>query len=393
MRSSDRMIRIISLLALTAILLYIGFSLLDGIFNPLKTTPAEIRTLENSVSVSGYIVRDEIVIAGNGNYMIIAEDESKISANGVVGVQFDSPQSLERASRIEEIKAEISQYENNLAGSRTEKTMAIDSILSLSKALASSKADDVSSAVTGLETHVFGERATGQDLSAGVAALREELARLESESQQDAAYLRSSHSGIFVSGADGCENIKYEDIRQIKPGELASLFEGKTAGPDAIGKVVSGLDWFYVATIPSDMKDNFEIGKSYDLKLDAAISDKVPMKLIYISGDENGKMAVIFTTNKFLSQTATQRKLNGEISLSSISGLAVPKSAVRNEEETGQPYVFVLGGLRAMREDIKIIGEDGDYYLVEVGEDSHLRRGVDIILKARDLYDGKVVQG
>ena len=298
-----------------------------------------------------------------------------------------------RVYSMEEIKAEIAQYENNLAGSRTEKTMAVDSILSLSKALASSKSDDVSSAVTGLETHVFGERVTGQDMYGNVAALREELSRLESESQQDAAYLRSSHSGIFVSGADGCENIKYEDIRQIKPGEIASLFEGKTAGPDAIGKVVSGLDWFYVATIPSDLKENFEVGKSYDLKLDTAIADKVSMKLIYRSADDGGKMAVIFTTNKFLSQTSTQRKLEGRISLSSVSGLAVPKSAVKTDEETGQPYVFVLGGLRAMREDIKIIGEDGDYYLVETDADSHLRRGVDIILKARDLYDGKVVQG
>ena len=98
---------------------------------------------------------------------------------------------------------------------------------------------------------------------------------------------------------------------------------------------------------------------------------------------------------------------------SSYSGLRVPKEAVRvmtrsqiyqetadaSDDLTMEPEqtyvgVFVLEGSTAAWKTIRILHDNGESYVVELDKSStdHLWPGDEIIVGARNLYDGKVVR-
>ena len=76
----------------------------------------------------------------------------------------------------------------------------------------------------------------------------------------------------------------------------------------------------------------------------------------------------------------------------SYSGLRVPKEAVR--VQNGQVGVYVVEGNAAAWKPIVILHDNGESYVVELDKSStdNLWPGDEIIVGARNLYEGKVVR-
>ena len=100
--------------------------------------------------------------------------------------------------------------------------------------------------------------------------------------------------------------------------------------------------------------------------------------------------------NLFPQYTALQnvtllRQQSAEIVFASYSGLRVPKSAVR--VENGQTGVYILEGTLAKWKPITILHDTGESYVVTLDTSStnNLWPGDELIINAKNLYDGKVV--
>ena len=85
------------------------------------------------------------------------------------------------------------------------------------------------------------------------------------------------------------------------------------------------------------------------------------------------------------------RQQSAEIVFTSYSGLRVPKSAVR--VENGQTGVYILEGTLAKWKPITILHDTGESYVVTLDTSStnNLWPGDELIINAKNLYDGKVV--
>ena len=83
--------------------------------------------------------------------------------------------------------------------------------------------------------------------------------------------------------------------------------------------------------------------------------------------------------------------MTGDIMLSTFTGIRVPKNAI-HYDENNVPFVYILAGLQARRADVELKEDVGDFWVVSVEDGSLLRVDADIITKARDLFDGKVVK-
>jgi len=136
------------------------------------------------------------------------------------------------------------------------------------------------------------------------------------------------------------------------------------------------------------------------------------MTVEQIGAPENGEMAVVFSTNRHLAQTTLLRRQTVEIIFESREGLRVPKAAVRLEEktvsdETGtekvvqQPGVYAVVGIQAEWKPVTILAEEDDFFLVtpvfENDQNTNetkkaLRSGDEIVVTAKNLFDGKVVK-
>lgn len=391
MRSGDAIIKIISVLVFIALLLYMGFALLDNVVNPLKTSTVSSVTIEDGIEVSGYIVRTETVLSGDESYVTVADDGDKVSVGQTIAVKYGGESSLERAARIRELQTQIEQIEQNLNGRKSQSELASDSILSLSKGVNSGNMTDIQTAVTGIETYIMGLNGSTENPEDTLNTLVAELESLRSQSSSDTSYIDSDYSGIFTSVTDGYESVTIDDLDNITPSALAALFQGKNPGPDSIGKVVTGIEWYFAAIMNTSDAERLSVGESCKIEFTNNFSETITMTVEYISSDENGNTAVIFSSNKYVSDIASLRELSGNIMFDSYTGIAVPKNAVHYDEDDNA-FVYVLVGLQARSADIEILDEFEDYYVVSSQDGSLLRVGSEVITKGRDLYDGKVVQ-
>ena len=391
MRSGDTLLKIVAIVIFLALLAYMGFAALDRFINPLETAQAVSLTVEDALEITGYAARDEIVLDGSDSFVVVVPDGTKVSVGQELAVEYGGSSSLERASRIKELKDQITQLENSLIGKRTEAELASDSVISLSRAVQSGDMSDVELAVIGVKTYIMGMYGSSDSTESVLDQLHTELNNLERESASDTSYIRSEYSGIFTSVVDGYENVSPDDLTSPTPSSVKSLFSGGSADSGAIGKLVTGIDWCFVSVIDEADADRISGSGSWSIQFKNNFGESVNMKVKYISPAENGKCAVVFSSNKFVSDISSLRELVGDITFSSYTGIRVPKSAVYYDED-GSAYVYVLASLQARRADITIKEEVGDFFVVDVEEGSLLRVGADIIVKAKDLSDGKVVK-
>lgn len=132
--------------------------------------------------------------------------------------------------------------------------------------------------------------------------------------------------------------------------------------------------------------------------------------LLSVGAEENGRCVVTFQGNTYLQELTLLRRQSAEIILDTTDGLRVPLAALRvatqtvtekdpETEETASKEVNVTGvycvsGAKARFKPVEVLLTGDDYAVVRSAgstEKLRLRPGDEIIVAARDLYDGKVV--
>jgi hypothetical protein len=85
--------------------------------------------------------------------------------------------------------------------------------------------------------------------------------------------------------------------------------------------------------------------------------------------------------------------LTADVEFTSYSGLYLPEEAVYHDSIDG-PYIYLLTGQQAEKVYVEILCETAGGYVARDGAENGtvLREGSDVIVKAEDLYDGKVVK-
>ena len=122
-------------------------------------------------------------------------------------------------------------------------------------------------------------------------------------------------------------------------------------------------------------------------------------------------MVVVLSADKFLSDTTLLRRQTVELVFNTVSGIRLPKEALRVEQQTAtdpdteEEYqvsvtgVYALVGQRAEFKEVTVLAEEDDYILVAAAstetptqEKKALRAGDKIIISSGELYDGKVIE-
>ena len=131
------------------------------------------------------------------------------------------------------------------------------------------------------------------------------------------------------------------------------------------------------------------------------------MTIERVGDPENGQCAVVLSSDKYLADTTLLRRQTVELVFDSVTGVRVPKEAIRVEqrtvtdEETGEESqasvtgVYALVGEQAEFKPVTILKQGDTFTLVEAADTSDrkgLRAGDIVIVAAEDLYDGKVIQ-
>jgi len=384
MKRSDFYIRLTTGVLFLAVASYIGLYIFNAVTNTYETISAISYSVEETFTADGYIVRTETVLTDVGAAVLpVVSEGEKVASGQVVAVEYTSGEAIETASEIRALRLQIAQLE--ATGSAID-AVRLGSVIDLSRAVQSGDLSNLDKLALNIEAYVFATEGVGP----GLPELQERLALLEQRSAGMRA-INAPVSGVFSLVTDGYENIEPRALIGKTPSELALLFSA-ASGPTGGGKLVTEFLWHFAAIMNADDAAYLSAGQRISVQFSGAYNASVEMLVESIGKRENDMCVVLFSCDRSIHDITPLRHLRAEIVFNVVTGIRVPKEAIHLDDNATK-FLYLQTGVRAERVDVEILLESGDVYIVRDGMETGtpLRAGSTIIVKANNLFDGKVV--
>lgn len=421
--------RVATAAVLLAVLVYFGFYIYNSLTVGLHTVPAYQETVNRGIDAEGLFVREEQVLtasSGGATVKFSHAEGEKVSGGGVVATLYQSSADLTQQQAIDSIEEELEQLKYVLHsaagtsdGDRAEREL-VKAIAGFHAGVCAGELSDSQTAALRLRTLLFRRDYTYADSNTG------ELQALIDQKTSQLDGLRSSlgtafqvvcapKSGVFSTVADGFASlISPDSLDHLTPSQLSALLNQEPNPPsDAIGTVITSSTWYLAATLPERQASDLRVGQSYPISLSPDYDGEISMKLLRISDSENGSAAVVFSCRTHLSEITLLRRQRISIITEAITGIRVPRSALRivtktqktvdpatgktgeEEEQVQVTGVYTVVSRRSEFCPVNILYQGDDYFLVEPANPDaakRLKEGDELILYALGLSDGKVVR-
>lgn len=387
------------------IIVFLGAQIYASVYNPITTQSAQFETATDGLQITGYVIRKETVIknSSSGTLHFLISDGERVAKGGTLADIYNSDSASltvnkivslnERIKDFEEIEAYNNVQAPDIALANTKVNTALCELIYNSGAgnysAFLSDSNDLISAVNRRQA-ITGEQT---DFSGQLSELKSQLSELNSSLPSPIGSVKSGLSGYFVSSVDGYEDVLLPDkLDQITPDFLDNIKSQKPSD-DAIGKVVSDYEWYIAAKVK--INDSLKYKQGDSLKINTGIKASpvlnVTVKQINISAS-GGDAVIIFACSQMNSKLAGMRSGNMTVITKQYSGLKVSKDALRvmDGKTTG---VYVVSGLTVKFVKVDIIYRNEDYIICkqEQSNENVLRIYDEVIVKGKNLYDGKVI--
>ena len=410
------------IIALAAALgIYFAFYAFSAFQDPYDTTLVYSYTVNDSVEVDGVMVREEQVFpAQSGIVEITRAEGEKVGVGQDVALVYRDSQAQSNQEQIDSLSLEIELLEYAVSQSGDVDSAArldediLQSLVELRASTALGDYADLEDQVIQVKSNVlkrgytYGDGLSAADLSAQLQDLRNQRSALQQQSALATTQVTASQSGIFSNLVDGYEALLTpESVFQLTPSSLDELMSRPAGDSDtALGKLITSSRWHFAANLPTQSAQRLTEGGTATLRFTGDFSQDVSMTVAQIGPAEGEETLVVFSSDRYLSQTTLLRQQTAELIFESWSGLRIPKSALRliqeeyEDEETGEVTqttrlgVYALVAGRADFKEIGVLTEGEDYYVVRplgTGR-SVLRAGDEIITRALDLQDGELLE-
>ena len=408
MEKTDKLTKAISLLLFLAVLSYIGIYIWRSASNPVQTADAITVTVRESATLSGIVVRDEQVILSTAPYIdITAKDGKRISSGQTLAVSYQNEDALARMGRVRELELEISRMELLLSEMSSAQDLTTrdrtvkNAVMGLASAVARGDLSDLDVVSLNLRSLIFDSTNSSVSYEA-LGNLKLELSGLKSIAAADTIPISASASGIFSSVLDGFEHLNTKDMADLSPASVHNLAHDRRDVDDAaIGKLIKSSTWYFVAVADSsdiwtsEDESRLETGTDTFLEFGRYYNTDISANIISIGSDSDGECVVVFSCSEALAEILAVRQTSAEVIYAEHTGVRVPAKAIHSElDAQGNTvnYVYVMTGLLAERKNIEIIYTSDDFVLVrQTGDSGSLRNGNEIIVSAKNLYDGKLM--
>lgn len=431
MKQGTLLNKVVMTLLFAAIILYMGGAAWRGLRDPYPTVQAYTYVVEDTMEATGYLVRQEQVIHGwtiqaegtEATVRLLPSEGEKIAAGTTVALLYSDGAAMERSQRLETLEAEAAQLREAITAGENGQGEQIgrkvtSSMVALRRAVEAGDFTRLESQVGTFKSAVYQQAqryGNGDDLAAALAAAQNEINTLRALTPQEGVRVTVPQSGIFSGQVDGYETVLVPEITEgVTPSLLDSL-ESRAVEEDssALGKLITNSQWYFIFSLGEEQAKRLTVGRAVPVRFSRDWSGTVDMTVERISLPENGRVAVVLSTRKFLSETTLLRRQTVELIFDSQMGIRVPLGAVRVEEQTetdkesGETRtvqvtgVYVQVGAFAEFKPVTVLAQGEDYYMVRpllpenadtVQQKLALRAGDSVIIASEEIWDGKVIE-
>ena len=405
--------RIVMLLLLAAVLVYLGVSAWRSFRDPYTLVLSYAYTVDDSLEATGFLVREESVLASPGGIVdLLPEEGEKVSRGETVALLYQNDSGLARKEELQSLTMEKEQLQYALERTQSGgdssqlSQQVIDAIVALRSSVSTGDLTRLEDETLLLKSLVYKRDFTFN----GGDAVDAQIAALSAQAAQDTSRLTAGQAGVFSGQTDGYESLLTPALLEtITPGQLSQL-DRQRPQPDAgaVGKLVTDATWYFVCAMGEEEAGRLIEGRTVTVRFSRDWSGEVDMKVERVGETpENGRVAVVLSSDRYLSETTLLRKQTVELVFDSQTGIRVPTQSVRVEERTvTDPEteeekqelvtgVYVLVGQQAEFKPVTILAQLEDFALVKSADGSDgkkaLRAGDEVILSSVELFDGKVI--
>lgn len=407
------------LLAVTlGVLAYFGIQGLQYLGDPLTTTLAYNYQVEEGMDLSGYVVRREQVLAdeASGLLRLQRSEGEKVGAGGTVALVYADQTSLDRQREIDELSGRIEQLQfAQEASLGSEVSLKLDaqimrSLLDYRAELAAGRLDNAEEHETELKSLVLKRDYTysdTEDLSGQIAELQSQLKELKAQAASSVRAVKAPVSGVYSAVVDGYETVLTPGLlADMTPSQLNAIQADDTLTSQT-GKLILGDSWYYAVTMSADQaKALRDSGGTMTLRFAKGVEQDQTVTLYAVGPEEQGRVVVTFRGAYNMAQVTLLRRQSAQLIWRTVAGIRVPNEALRAantkvDQEGNRTTVESLGvycvvGMEARFKPVEVLYSGDGFVLVRSTaasdqESLRLRPGDEIIISAKDLYDGKVV--
>ena len=422
MKQGTLITKIVISLMFTAVVIYLAVYAVQSLTDPFTSVIAYYDSLNDSVEVTGVLVREEVALSNGAAIMdILPEEGERVSAGETIAILYQSSDALDRKKQLQELEQEREQLQyaltsgGSLGDAAKLEQQIIASILALRSSTAGGDLSALESNALSLRTQVlqreFAYSASGDSAAAlaeTITALDLQISQLSAQSYYDTTSIYAPCSGLFSGQADGYEaTLTPEMLDTMTAGQLSALSSGTASAQEAsVGKLITGDRWYFAAVVDATTASRLQPGDTITVAFSRDFTGEVDMRVERVGSSEAEGCVLVLSSSRYLKDITLLRFQTVELIFKRYAGIRVPKQALHMEtqtttnEETGEEIqkqvlvVYAVVGRQAEKKPVRIVREGSDYYLVTPTDDTtrkRLRAGDEIIVTATDLYNGKVV--
>jgi len=183
-------------------------------------------------------------------------------------------------------------------------------------------------------------------------------------------------------------------VDMITPEQYAQAVQAKPKSIDGVlGKMLDGFTWFYVTMMDNDQIKDLDPKKSLRIRFNQSDDRTVNATVRKIIPAQDGQNIVILQSADYMGDISLMRHQYADIIIKDVSGLRVPKNALRVNDQ-GEQGVYCLTGTQAVFRKVEILFQKENYVLVKYDEKNKngLLPNDQVIVKGKYLEDSKIVR-
>lgn len=396
-------LKLISILLAVVIAAYVLFSVILNSGSSYALETAVYCEVGDGVTVSGFVVRSEEVLVSNSPIVVCELTEGERVGGGQrVATGYQSGSARENREELNSLKKQRDQLAYAAEGSDSSNASALDGeiadmIVSLSAQTSQQRFSAARATASELEPLVLRRSVSGDDsalIRQRISDIDQRISVLSAQTSSGATAITVAESGYFSEQADGLERVLTpERVETMSLSELRALEEGEYSAPDnAIGRLIQGQKWYFIAEIPQERAEACEEGDRLTVNFADGALQGLRMRVERLGAAEEGSCVIVLSCEKMLQNVTALRRQTVDIVFDTYEGLRVPKTAIYYVN--GETGVYILESARADWKEVEIIFEYGNDYLVrwDDSDTDNLWPKDEIILTAEDISDGKVME-
>ena len=244
--------RIVMLLLLAAVLVYLGVSAWRSFRDPYTLVLSYAYTVDDSLEATGFLVREERVLASPGGIVdLLPEEGEKVSRGETVALLYQNDSGLARKEELQSLTMEKEQLQYALERTQSGgdssqlSQQVIDAIVALRSSVSTGDLTQLEDETLLLKSLVYKRDFTfngGEEdgdaaaaIQSSIDAVDAQIAALSAQAAQDTSRLTASQAGVFSGQTDGYESLLTPALLEtITPGQLSQL-DRQRPQPDARG--------------------------------------------------------------------------------------------------------------------------------------------------------------